>query len=230
MKHAGTWKLQSRLHACVLPLRPRLKAWPDHHIRPTHQRTSVLHACVLPLRPLNDRRSRLFGTASLIRVRIARVFIASVLTAPAIAVPTAIPRVGDTRRPRATARGAFLLFLLRGVVATGSGVHRREAGAGGWIQGGGHFCRARDPIFGSGDPISRSRDPISRSRDPIFGSGDPISRSRAPISGSGDPISRSRDLGYRVTPPPVGSFTHILMPGAARPLRVVLASMPSSGQ
>jgi len=118
-------------------------------------------------------------------------------------------RVGDTRRPRATARGAFLLLLLLGVVATGSGVYRREAGAGGWIQGGGHFFRARDPIFGSGDPISRSRDPIV---------------------GSGDPISRSRDLGYRVTPPPVGISTHLLMLGAARPLRAVLAYLSSSGQ
>jgi len=148
MKHAGAWKLQSWLHACVLPLRSVRKAWPDHNIRPTHQRTSVLHACVLPLRPLNDRRSRLFGTASLLRVRIARVFIASVLTAPATAVPTAIPLVGDTRRPRATARGAFPPFLRRGVVATGSGVYRREAGAGGWIAGGRHFFRARDPISG----------------------------------------------------------------------------------
>ena len=216
MKHAGTWKLQLRLHACVLRLRAVRKAWPDHHIRPTHQRTSVLHACVLPLRPLNDRRSRLFGTASLLRIHIARVIIASVLTAPGTAVPTAIPGWGLATTTSDGPR-RFPPFVTAWRRRDRQwGVYRRDAGAGGWIQGGGHFFRARDPIFGSGDPISRSRDPISRSLDPIFG--------------SGDPISRSRDLGYRVTAPPVGISTHLLMPGAARLLRAVLASLSSSGQ
>ena len=201
MKHAGTWKLQSRLHACGLPLGP-----------------------------LNDCRSLLFGTASLLRIHIARVIIASVLTAPGTAVPTAIPGWGLATTTSDGPR-RFPPFVTAWRRRDRQwGVYRRDAGAGGWIQGGGHFFRARDPIFGSGDPISMSRDPISRARDPIFGSGNPVSRSRDPIFGSGDPISRSRDLDYRVTPPPVGISTHLLMLGAARPLRAVLASLSSSGQ
>jgi len=166
MKHAGTWKLQSRLHACGLPLRP-----------------------------LNDCRSLLFGTASLLRIHIARVFIASVLTASGTAVPPAIPGWGHATTTSDGPRRFPPIFTAWRRRDRQWCVYRREAGAGGWIQGGDHFFRARDPILGSGDPISRSR-----------------------------------DNGYRVTPPPVGISTHLLMPGAARLLRGDLASLSSSGQ
>ena len=166
MKHAGTWKLQWRLHACVLLLRP-----------------------------LNDCRSRLFGTASLLPIHIARVFIASVLTASGTAVPPAIPSWGHaTTTSDGRRRFPPIVTAWRRRDRQWC-VYRREAGAGGWILGKGHFFRARDAILGSGDPISRSRDNV-----------------------------------FRVTPPPVGISTHLLMPGAARLLRAVLASVKSSGQ